>query len=95
MGGSCPRPRPPPGLYFAENASYSAGYAHRIPSDRAPDGGGACKTMLLAKLLLGAQTHLAPDGALRMPPKKPAEVARFDTVAGWVVILRHSGGLAH
>jgi hypothetical protein len=63
-----------PGIYFAEKASYSGlSYAHRL--------GDGQKCIMLAKLLVGAEVELPPDGRLRMPPNK-ADGERYDTVAG-------------
>ena len=62
------------GAYFAENASYSDGYAY--------DCGGGQKSFMLTKLLSGEETHIMPhDRSLRMCPDKPGG-GRYDTVTG-------------
>ena len=60
------------GIYFAENASYSDGYAHTH---------GGQKTFILAKLLAGEEVHLASNSSLIVCPNKPAG-GRYDTVTG-------------
>ena len=40
------------------------------------------KSCFLAKLIVGEVTDIAPDGRLTMPPQKPGESVRFDTVSG-------------
>jgi hypothetical protein len=61
------------GLYFAENASYSDGYAH--------SGGAGQRSFILAKLLAGDEVHLPSNNSLRFPPKKPGG-GIYDTVTG-------------
>jgi hypothetical protein len=61
------------GIYFAENASYSDGYAHNC--------GGGQKSFMLTKLLSGEETHIPSDGSLKMCPDKPGG-GRYDTVTG-------------
>ena len=49
------------GVYFAENASYSDSYAHRLP-----DGN---REMLYCEVLIGKYCELGSDGTLRTPPE--------------------------
>ena len=58
------------GLYFAENASYSNGYAHTA---------GGQKMFMLAKLLSGEEVNLPSNGSLTSPPP---DSVRYDTVTG-------------
>ena len=61
------------GNYFAVNASYSDGYAHR-----SPDG---TRQMFLATVLTGRSIELQPDNKLRLPPIVQGS-SRYDTVNG-------------
>eukprot|EP01043_Picozoa_sp_COSAG02_P032795 COSAG02_NODE_2207_length_9517_cov_3.723508_2_plen_383_part_00 len=63
------------GLYFAENASYSDGYANTAHS------GAGQRSFFLAKLLAGDEVHLSSDNSLRVCPDKPGG-GRYDTVTG-------------
>lgn len=69
--------------YFAENSSYSSGYAYV-----APDGK---KVMFLVRVLTGDTYYCHSDSSLQMPPVKPSAAAtaqvqfeqtRYDTVSG-------------
>jgi len=73
------------GIYFATQASYSHGYAHR------PEGITTNRyQMFLAKVICGDSYDCLPDSKLVMPPEKPAqylsgvqlERQRFDSVTG-------------
>ena len=70
------------GNYFAQNANYSDGYAHRH---------GAMKEMFAAYVLTGISYSSEPNSALRMPPERTdksdegegAKVKRhYDSVTG-------------
>ena len=62
------------GIYFADNASYSNGYASST---------GTHKQMMLCDVLLGDCIQLAPDSTLRIPPfKAGSTVTRHDSVSG-------------
>ena len=67
------------GNYFAEKASYSDKYAHRLPDD--------IHQMFLAKVLTGISIELPPNKELRMPPimETDSEMEgnfRYNTVNG-------------
>ena len=63
------------GIYFAENASYSNGYASST---------GTHKQMMLCDVLLGDTIQIMPnDSTLRIPPfKAGSTVTRHDSVGG-------------
>eukprot|EP01048_Picozoa_sp_COSAG05_P025240 COSAG05_NODE_6330_length_978_cov_2.601820_1_plen_264_part_10 len=63
------------GIYFAENASYSDGYANTAHS------GAGQRSFFLAKLLAGEEVHLPSNNSLRVCPDKPGG-GRYDTVTG-------------
>jgi len=69
------------GIYFAEDASYSAGYAHKL------DGG--FKQFFLVDVCVGDSITHAPDSSIRVPPRKhssssPLALAteRYDSITG-------------
>ena len=62
------------GIYFADKAKYSDGYAYKK---------GAVRTLLLVSLLVGDALEMPPDGSLKDPPDKTdGSDMRHDTVQG-------------
>ena len=63
------------GIYFAENASYSDGYAFKRNS--------GIKCLLLCKVFVGNAIELVSDSNLKVPPyKDQVKKIRYDSVKG-------------
>jgi len=66
------------GIYFAEDASYSADYAHKL------DGG--FQQFFLVNVCVGDSITRAPDSSIIVPPKQnsssPLATKRYDSVHG-------------
>ena len=66
------------GLYFAQNASYSNGYAHTHQSRH----GHSLKTLIYVNLIVGDEIEHAADSSLRLCPAKEDGTGRYHTVTG-------------
>ena len=66
------------GLYFAQNASYSDGYAHTHQSRH----GHSLKTLIYVNLIVGDEIQQTADSSLRLCPPKEDGRGRYHTVTG-------------
>mmetsp|Transcript_46927 Transcript_46927/g.114468 ORF Transcript_46927/g.114468 Transcript_46927/m.114468 type:complete len:127 (+) Transcript_46927:3577-3957(+) len=67
------------GLYFAQNARYSNGYAHT----HQPTNGRALKTLIYVNLIVGDEIqHVADSSLRRCPEKEDGTGRRYHTVTG-------------
>ena len=62
------------GIYFAENASYSTGYAQLISTDE-----GAIKNMLLCRVLIGKSTE-GSTGLTKLPKGYHSSKSKYDSI---------------
>lgn len=79
------------GTYFAENAIYSARYAHNTTTNT--------KQMFLAKVVVGTCVEMPPTNTLRHPPQRTDDSnMRYNTVCGQTggnkVFVVYEGGRA-
>jgi hypothetical protein len=79
------------GTYFAENANYSASYAHNTTTNT--------KQMFLAKVVVGTCVEMPPTNTLRHPPQRTDDSnMRYNTVCGQTggskVFVVYEGGRA-
>ena len=67
------------GIYFAENASYSHGYAY--------DNRDGSRSFFYAKVAIGQSVQLPSDNKLRVPPLKPTQNGKseesYDSIQGY------------
>jgi hypothetical protein len=62
--------------YFASDASYSDGYAHRLAPATTESDGSSIRQLFLVNVLVGRSEERAPDGGIRRPSRG------YDSVTG-------------